>query len=647
MSSKESLRRPVLKEQTPTDWRGWTIFILSSVWVLYTIAHLSNLLFYLGAIPYPTAHRAFNVGIISTLVFIGTPLSKERRLTWLDLVCVFFVVAGCGYIVYNASDLILAWGDANTLEMILGTALILTLMEASRRTSGIALPIIIAFFFIYTMFSDHFPGFLRSTGFSYARTMGWMYLSAEGLWGPIIEVVSNLIAGFVIFGAFFKSTGASKFFIDLSLSLTGRVRGGAGKVAVIAGGLMGMITGSVVAGVATVGTITIPLMKRCGYKDEFSGAVGACAATGGVFTPPVMGAVAFLIADFLGISYWKVILSAAIPAAIFYIVLFNQIDLEAVRLQLRGMSDDEIPSLKQTLRGGWLFLLPIAVLLVFLGVLDYSGETAIMATLASLVIVSSFKRESRLSIPKIAEGFVNSARGMESITPICSAIGIIVGSLVITGAGINLSSGLLALSGGSVFLLLLMAAAANFVLGMGMTSVTCYIITVVLMAPALIKIGVAPMAAHMFLFYYGTISFITPPVAIGAYVAANIAGAGFWKTGWRATLLGAAAFIIPWSFAYNPALVLEGSMFETIKVGLFCLTGALSIGVAIVGVFWFSSRMIRIWERIVMGLAGLILLGPVSGTMVNLIALFAALLISFLNVIRSDYVRKVWLKTNR
>lgn len=644
MSSAEQPHRSILKESTPASWRGWITFLLSSIWVLYTIAFLSNLLFYLGFIPYPTAHRAFNVGIITTMVFIGSPLFKDKRFTWVDLVCVFFVIAGCGYIIYHASDLVFAWGDADALEMILGTALILTLMEASRRTSGIALPIIIAFFFVYTMYSNYFPGFLRSTGFSYARTMGWMYLSAEGLWGPIIEVVSNLIAGFVIFGAFFKSTGASKFFIDLSLSLTGQVRGGAGKVAVIAGGLMGMITGSVVAGVATVGTITIPLMRRCGYKNEFAGAVGACAATGGVFTPPVMGAVAFLIADFLGISYWRVILAAAIPAALFYIVLFNQIDLEAVRLQLKGMSKDEIPSLKKTLRDGWLFLLPIAVLLIFLGVLDYSGETSIMVTLASLVVVSSLKKESRLSIPKIAEGFVSSARGMESITPICSAIGIIVGSLVITGAGINLSSGLLALSGGNVFLLLLMAAGANFVLGMGMTSVTCYIITVVLMAPALIKIGVAPMAAHMFLFYYGTISFITPPVAIGAYVAANIAGASFWKTGWQATLLGAAAFIIPWSFAYNPALVLEGSMAETIKVSLFCLMGALSIGVAIVGVFWFSPRMITIWERIVIGLAGLILLGPVSETLTNLTALLVALAIVFLNVMRLGYPKKVWLK---
>lgn len=634
----------ILKDSFPKGWRAWIIFLLSSVWALYTLAYLSNLFFYLGIIPYPTAHRAINVGIITALVFITKPLGKRHSLAWLDIIAIFFVVVGCGYIVFQADKLVYAWGDANILEMILGTGLILALMEASRRTSGIALPIIIAFFFLYTMYSSYFPSFLRSTGFSYSRTMGWMYLSAEGLWGPIIEVVSGLIAGFIIFGALFKSTGASKFFIDLSLSLIGQVRGGAGKVAVIAGALMGMITGSIVAGVATVGTITIPLMKRCGYKNEFAGAVGACASMGGVFTPPVMGAVAFLMADFLGISYWRVILAAAIPAFIFYCVLFNQIDLEAIRFKLKGLPKEEIPSLKNTLRGGWLFLFPIAILVVFLGVLNYSAETSIIATIASLVIVSSLKKESRLSLPKINAAFVDSARGMESITPVCSAIGIIVGSLVITGAGINLSSGLLALSGGSVFLLLLMSAGANFVLGMGMTSVTCYIITVILMAPALIKMGIAPIAAHMFLFYYGTISFITPPVAIGAYVAANLAGGNFWKTGWQATLLGIGAFIVPWSFVYNPSLVLEGSIFNTIVVGFYCLAGALSVGVAIVGVFWFSSRKIAIWERVVMGLAGFILLGPISAVLPSMISFAFALAITILNIVRSGITKKIWPK---
>ncbi len=635
----------VLKSSTPTSWKGWIFFLLSSIWVLYTLAYLSNLFFYLDIIPYPTTHRALNVGILTTLVFLDYPLKKDYRLAWLvDIAAILFVVVGSGYVVYNADELVYAWGDANVIEMILGTGLIITLLEASRRTAGIALPIIIVFFFFYMMYSDHFPGFLRSTGFSYARTVGWMYLSAEGLWGPIIEIVSSLIAGFVIFGAFFKSTGAGKFFIDLALSLTGHVRGGAAKVAVIASGFMGMITGSVVANVATVGTITIPIMKKSGYKNEFAGAVEACASTGGIFTPPVMGAVAFLIADFLGISYWRVIVAAAIPAALYYTVLFNQIDLEAVRLVLKGMPKDQLPSLKTTLRNGWVFLLPIVVLVVFLGALQYSGETSIMVTLASLVIVSLFKKESRPSIPKISEAFASSAKGMESITPVCSAIGIIVASLVITGAGINLSSGLLTLSKGSTFLLLLFAAGANFILGMGMTSVTCYIITVVLLAPALIKIGIEPIAAHMFLFYYGTISFITPPVAIGAYVAANIAGADFWKTAWKATLLGSAAFIIPWSFVYNPALLFVGPLSETFKVLFFCVTGCFSIGVAIVGVFWFSPQTIKIWQRVIIGLAGFILLGPVSETMTNMFALFAAFLVTFYNFIHSDYAQRVWLK---
>jgi TRAP-type uncharacterized transport system fused permease subunit len=215
---------------------------------------------------------------------------------------------------------------------------------------------------------------------------------------------------------------------------------------------------------------------------------------------------------------------------------------------------------------------------------------------------------------------------------------------VITGAGVNLSSGLLTLAGGSVFLLLLMAAGANFVLGMGMTSVTCYIITVVLMAPALIKMGVAPIAAHMFLFYYGTISFITPPVAIGAYVAANIAEGNFWKTGWQATLLGLGAFVIPWSFVYNPSLLLEGSISSTILIAFYCLVGSLSIGVGIAGVFWFSSRRIAIWERVVMGLGGLILLGPISALLPSMVSLAAVIAVTVLNIVRSGAAKRSLLK---
>jgi len=625
-------------------WKDHLIFFVATIWTCYTLAYLNSLFFYLGIIIYPTAHRAINVCLITILIFLNCPSKRGGRFAWYDGLAILFVLLGCGYIVLYSDQLIYAWGDTSFFEMVLGTSIIICLLEATRRTGGNVLPLIIIIFFIYTLYSNYFPGFLRSSGFSYQRAIGWMYLSGEGIWGTIVGVVSTLVAGFVIFGAFFRSTGASSFFIDLALSVVGTVRGGAAKTAVIASGLMGMISGSVVANVAATGTVTIPLMKKHGYKNEFAGAVEACSSTGGMFTPPIMGAVAFLIAEFLNISYWLVVVAAALPALLYYLVLLNQVDLEAVRLGLKGLPKENIPSLRKTLCEGWHFLLPIGVLIIFLGILNYSGETSIMVTLWSLIIISFFKKVSRLNTRRVSEALEESAKGMLSITPMCAAIGIIVGSLIITGAGINLSSKLLQISGDSKFLLLIMAAGANFILGMGMTAVTCYIITVILMAPALIKLGIEPIAAHMFLFYYGTISFITPPVAIGAYVAAGIADGDPWETGWRACLLGSAAFIIPWSFVYNPALLGVGTLIEIIEVSFFCILGTFCVSVAIVGFFWFKRSQIRIWERIIIGLAGLILLGPISHTTTNLLTLAVAFIIALKNYFHPILLEKRRLK---
>ena len=626
------------------SWKDRFIFLIATLWTCYTLAYLNNLFFYLGIFVYPTAHRAINVCLITLLVFLTCPAKKGGRFAWYDGLAILLVLLGCGYIVLYSDHLIYAWGDTSFFQVILGTGIIICLLEAIRRTGGNALLFIIIFFVLYTIFSNYFPGFLRSSGFSYSMTIGWMYLSGEGIWGTVIGVVSTLVAGFVIFGSFFRSTGASNFFIDLALSVVGTVRGGPAKTAVVASGLMGMISGSVVANVAATGTVTIPLMKKHGYKNEFAGAVEACSSTGGMFTPPVMGAVAFLIAEFLNVSYWFVIVAAALPAFLYYFVLLNQVDLEAVRLGLKGMPKENMPSLRRTLYEGWHFLLPIGVLIIFLGILSYSAETSLMVTLWCLIVVSSFKKVSRLNRKRVYEALEESAKGMINIIPLCAGIGIIVGSLIITGAGINLSSKLLHISGGSKLLLLIMAAGANFILGMGMTAVTCYIITVILMAPALIKLGVEPIAAHMFLFYYGTISFITPPVAIGAYVAASIADGDPWETGWRATLLGSAAFIIPWSFVYNPALLGVGTVIVIIEVSLFCIFGGLCVSVAIVGLFWFKKSRLRIWERILVGLAGLVLLGPISHMTTNLLALAVACIITFKNFWSSPVIREKRLK---
>jgi len=467
-----------------------------------------------------------------------------------------------------------------------------------------------------------------------------MYLSADGIWGTIIGVVSNVVSGFVIFGGFLRAMGASDFFIKLAISIAGKVRGGPAKAAVVASAFMGMLSGSVVANIVATGSITIPMMKENGYSKEFAGSVESCASTAGMFTPPVMGATAFLIAEFLDMSYWNVVLAAIIPALIYYIVLFCQVDLEAVKLGLVGLPKEKVPSFRKTLKDGWPFLLPIGVLLFSMGWLNYSAETSVSLTMVSLIIVSFFRKATRLTGKKLLAAMEESGKGMLNITPLCAAIGIILGALLLTGSAINLSSGLLSLSGGSTFLLLVLAAVSSLILGMGMTAVTCYILTVALMGPALIKLGIEPIAAHMFLFYYGTISFITPPVSVGAYVAAGIAGGNPWQTGLRASLLGAAAFVVPWSFAYNPALVLSGTVYETAREFILCCLGALFIAPAVVGYLWLSPRRIKIWERLLLGSGGVVLLGPFSNYFLIGGAMFIIFGITIKNVIFSRRMRE-------
>jgi TRAP transporter 4TM/12TM fusion protein len=611
---------------TSTNWRTKSACVLAICWTSYTLAYLFNVFFYLGVIIYPTAHRAINVALITVLVFLLYPMKgKSRVVALLDLAAIFMVFLSCGYIVYYSDKLIYAWGDASVVQMILGVGLTVCLLEATRRTVNWILPIIILAFFFYAVYSNYFPSFLRSTGFSYVRAVGWMYLSADGIWGTIIGVVSNVVSGFVIFGGFLRAMGASDFFIRLAISIAGKVRGGPAKAAVVASAFMGMLSGSVVANIVATGSITIPMMKENGYTKEFAGSVESCASTGGMFTPPVMGATAFLIAEFLDISYWNVVLAAALPALIYYIVLFCQVDLEAVKLGLVGLPKERVPSFRVTLKEGWQFLLPVGVLLFLMGWLNYSSETSVSLTIVSLIIVSFFRKATRLTGKKLLAAMEDSAKGMINITPLCAAIGIILGALLLTGAAINLSSGLLSISGGNTFLLLLVAAVSSLILGMGMTAVTCYILTVALMGPALIKLGIEPIAAHMFLFYYGTISFITPPVSVGAYVAAGIAGGNPWQTGIRAALLGAAAFVVPWSFAYNPALVLAGSVYETVREFVLCCLGALFIAPAVVGYLWLSPRRIKMWERLLLGCGGVVLLAPFS----NYFLIGGAILIVF------------------
>ncbi|MBL6967157.1 MAG: TRAP transporter fused permease subunit [Desulfobacteraceae bacterium] len=586
-------------------------FVIALIWSTYTLSYLCHVFFHLGIIIYPLTHRAISAGLICILVLLIIPPGKKKppgTLKWYDVAPIIIIITGCTYIAVNANYLV-AEGRliCYPYEMVLAALFFLTVIEAARRTVGWILSGIIVFSFLYAVYSNYFPGFLRSTGFSYQMAFGWMYLSGEGIWGIIIGIVSTIVAGFIIFGGFLRALGASQFFNDLALASAGSLRGGAAKAAIIASTFFGTISGSTAANVATTGQITIPLMKKTGYGKNYAGAIEATASLGGMFMPPVMGAVAFLIAEFLQITYWSVCVAAFLPAIAFYVTLFVQVDLEACKIGLKGLPKENLPSLKKTLADGWQYLLPFALLLFLLGGLRYSAQTSIMYTLGALIIVSTFKKKSRLTFKKLLTALEDSARGMMPIIPLCTAIGILVGSIQMTGAGTKFTSEILTISGGNLMALLIMIGLAAFILGMGMTAVGVYILTVVLLAPALIKAGVEPIAAHMFLFYFGCLSFITPPVCVDAYIAAGISGGSPFKTGFRAMRLGFAAYLVPWAFVFNPGILMIGSPLNIISASCFVTLGAISIGVAFEGYF---LKKLRMWEKVLVALSGICIFVP-------------------------------------
>jgi len=584
---------------------------IAIVWSIYTLSYLCNVFFYLGVVVYPLTHRAISAGLICILVYLLFPPRKGMpidKLKWYDVAPIVIIIAGCAYIAVNANALV-AEGRLIPYrsEMILASLLFISVIEATRRTIGWVLVGLIAFFFFYAIYSNHFPGFLRSTGFSYPMVLGWMYLSAEGFWGLIIGIVSTIVAGFIIFGGFLRALGASQFFSDLALASAGSMRGGAAKAAVIASTFFGTISGSTAANVATTGQITIPLMKETGYGKNYAGAVEATASLGGMFMPPVMGATAFLIAEFLQITYWSVCVAAFLPAIAYYATLLAQVDLEAAKIGLKGLPRERLPSLRKTLMGGWQYLVPFVILLFLLGVLRYSAQTSIMYTLGALIVVSFIKKESRLTPRKLLSALEDSAKGMMPIIPLCTAIGILIGSIQMTGAGTQFTSEILTISGGNLMALLVMTGFAAFILGMGMTAVGVYILTVVLLAPALIKAGVEPIAAHMFLFYFGCLSFITPPVCVDAYIAAGISGGSPFKTGFRAVRLGFAAFLVPWAFIFNPGILMIGSPMKIIMTFFFVTLGAVAVGSAFEG---YLLTNLRRWESILLALSGICIFIP-------------------------------------
>jgi TRAP transporter 4TM/12TM fusion protein len=556
------------------------------------------------------AHRALVYTITLVLVFLLVPGGKKSprgRVPWYDIVLALGGAASSFYMFLNWEQVTRFYGQPTPMILVLGGISLLTTLEAARRTVGSAVAVLGGIFIIYVLYGNYFPGFLFTRGYSYARMIGHFYTSDGALFGLALEIFSVIVATYVIFGQFIQVSGAGDFFLKLGISLVGRYRGGPAKVAVIASSVFGMVSGSAVANVVVDGPITINMMKGLGYRASFAAGVEAAASNGGQIMPPVMGAAAFLMAEILGVPYWSVAVAALLPALLYYIALYFMLDFEAAKTGLRGLDKKDIPPFFQTLKEGWFFIVPVVVLMLLIGYFGYNvAKSGLYATLV-LIAVSYFRKETRLGPAKIKTSLEQGALAFADLGAAAGVIGILMSAVSLTGLGMTLSSGLIEASGGHLWLLLILTAIASIIMGMGASTLLVYIVLAMFVAPAVVKMGVEPMAAHLFIFYFGCMSLVTPPVALAAYAAAVIAKADFWQTGWESSRLGIVGYIVPFIFVYQPALLLHGSTGEVILAATTAVLGTIALAGAMSGYFFGNVTW---WQRVVLGMGSITLIYP-------------------------------------
>jgi TRAP transporter 4TM/12TM fusion protein len=521
------------------------------------------------------------------------------------------------------------------MDLLVGTLIILLVFEGTRRMSGWTLPIIAGIFLLYDFFGEYIPGAAGHGGQDFSRIVGTISLFSEGIFGMPLGVISTFVVMFIIFGAFLLESGTGQFFIDLAFAFFGRIRGGPAKVAVVASGLFGTISGSVIANIVGTGTFTIPLMKRSGYRPIYAASVEAVASSGGQLMPPVMGASAFIIAEILGIPYIKVCLAALVPAIIYYVAVFIAVDLEAARWGLKGLPAKELPNIRQLLKEKGHLSVPILVLIYFLAFAWVSPQRAAFWAIVSTVGVSYLRKSTRMSLKSILGAMEKGARGILEIAVVCAIAGVVIGSFTLTGLGLKLSTILIDIAGGNLILLLFLSMVASLILGMGLPTVACYLILAVLVAPAMIKMGVLPLAAHLFVFYFGIIAAITPPVALGAYVAAGIAGSPPFRTGWVSCRLALVAFILPYMFVYEPNLILRGEISPAGAIQA-CITGIIGSAALASALQGYVFRPLRMVFRLMLGAAAFCLIKP--GTITDIVG---GLLVAFILIVEFTAWRRV------
>lgn len=594
------------KESAVRQLAGPMKWITFCLLVLFSLYQLSSTLFF--TIP-PQIHRPIHLAFGLCLVYLlyaGRTKGDSNKIGVINILLALLGVAVTLYWVVDYEGLVTRTGNYTSLDMVVGGVAILLVLEAARRVVGLPITLIATIFLLYTYLGPYMPGFLEHRGSDLSRIIGHSYYTLEGILGTPIAVSSTFIFLFVLFGAFLEKTGVGEYFNDLSLVVAGRRIGGPAKVAVFSSALQGTISGSSVANVVTSGAFTIPMMKRLGYRSEFAAAVEASSSTGGQIMPPVMGAAAFLMAEFIGVPYLEIAKSAALPAILFFVGIWIMTHFEAKRLGLRGLTKEELPNKKEVLKKAYL-LLPIVIIITAL-MMNFSAERSAIIGIVSTIVVGAFRKETRMSVADILQALASGARMALGVVAATACAGIIVGTITLTGIGLKLANGLIDLAGGELFLTLFFTMIASLILGMGTPTTANYIITSTIAAPALVQLGVPVIAAHMFTFYFGIVADITPPVALAAFAASGIAKSKPIKTGIESTRLSIAAFMAPYIFVVSPALLLIDTTFtESLWVMFTSTLGMIGVGAGLIG-YWMAK--LNILERIAAVAGGVLAVIP-------------------------------------
>jgi TRAP transporter 4TM/12TM fusion protein len=552
-------------------------------------------------------HLSFGLCLVYLLCPTKKEWIKDGKFHWLDVGLAILAMVPPVYILVNYQQLILRAGTVTPLDTVIGTLGIVMVIEAARRIVGLPIVIVVLCFLGFGFFGPYMPGPLAHRGLSLQQMVGHLFFTTEGVFGIPLGVSSTFIFLFILFGAFLEKTGLGKFFIDIANAIAGWASGGPAKVAVLSSALQGTISGSSVANVVGSGSFTIPMMKKLGYHKNFAGAVEAAASTGGQLMPPIMGAAAFLMAEFVGIPYMEVVKAAVVPAILYFLGVFLGVHFEAKKHHLEGTPRSELPPWGKIMKEEGHLAIPLIAIIGLLA----SGYTPMKAALAGIFIsiaTAMLRKNTRMSFYDIVDGLIKGARGALGVLVACAAAGMIIGVVTKTGVGLKLASALVTVAAGNFMLLLFCTMLTSLILGMGVPTTANYVITSTIAAPALIQLGVPTLAAHMFVFYFGIIADITPPVALAAYAGSAISGGDPLKTGVNASKLGIAAFIIPYVFVLSPQLLGIGATFTSVLMTTTtAIIGMIGISGAMIGQFYTRAN---VFERLILAAGGLCLIDP-------------------------------------